>query len=163
MSDNSPFSNNEINAVQADSVPINDDSGNQNLLLAIVGGILSSMVAAAIWAAITYLTGYRIGLVAIGVGFLVGFAVKLLGNGRTIPFGIVGAFFALVGCVLGNILTAVIAAAFQDQVPVLDIALTFLTNPGVVIDIMKETFSVMDLLFYGIAIYEGFKFSFSDD
>jgi len=36
-----------------------------------------------------------------------------------------------------------------------------LTSPGLVLDIMKETFSPMDLLFYGIAIYEGFKLSFS--
>lgn len=159
MSDNSPFSNNEMTAVQTESLPTNDD-GNQSLLLAIVGGILSSLVGAAIWAAITYFTGYKIGIVAIGVGFLVGFAVNFLGKGKTIPFGIVGAFFALLGCILGNIFTAVIAAALQDQVPVLNIALAFLTSPGVVIEIMKETFSPMDLLFYAIAIYEGFKFSF---
>ncbi len=162
MSDNSPFANNDINAVQADSLPISDD-GNQSILLAIVGGILSSIVAAAIWAAITYFTGYKIGIVAIGIGFLVGFAVNFLGKGKTIPFGIVGAFFALFGCVLGNLFTAVIAAALLDKVPVLNIALAFLTSPGVVFEIMKETFSPMDLLFYAIAIYEGFKFSFRGD
>ena len=29
-----------------------------------------------------------------------------------------------------------------------------------VIEIMKETFSPIDLLFYGLAIYEGYKLSF---
>jgi hypothetical protein len=33
----------------------------------------------------------------------------------------------------------------------------FLSSPGIVLEIMKETFSPIDLLFYGIAIYEGYK------
>lgn len=28
------------------------------------------------------------------------------------------------------------------------------------LDLMTETFSIMDLVFYGIAIYEGYRFSF---
>ena len=38
--------------------------------------------------------------------------------------------------------------------------MTFLTSPGVLLEIMKETFRPMDLLFYAIAVYEGYKFSF---
>ena len=109
---------------------------------------------------ITYNTGYQIGFMAIGVGFLVGYAVNYFGKGMTTPFGIVGAFFALFGCILGNLLTVIIAAYNLEGVSLFQIIMTFLTSPGVALEIMKETFRPMDLLFYGIAICEGYRFSF---
>ena len=41
---------------------------------------------------------------AIGVGFLVGIAVKFFGKGKTPIYGIIGAAFALLGCAIGNLL-----------------------------------------------------------
>lgn len=139
---------------------MNDIKSKQNLPMAIVGGLAASIVAAVVWAIITYATGYQIGFMAIGVGILVGFAVNFFGKGMTTSFGIVGALFALFGCILGNLLTAVIAAYSLEGVSFLQIVMTFLTSPGVALEIMKETFSPIDLLFYGIAVYEGYRFSF---
>lgn len=61
----------------------------QNLPLAIFGGFVASLVAAVLWGTLTYATHYKIGYAAIGVGFLVGYAVKFLGKGITPVFGIV--------------------------------------------------------------------------
>ena len=119
------------------------------------------MFSAVIWAAITYTTGYQIGFMAIGVGFLVGYAIKFLGKGMTSTFGIVGAAFALFGCLFGNLLTSMIALSQLEDSSFGLVLSAFLTSPGLVIDVMKETFSPMDLLFYAIAVYEGFKLSFS--
>lgn len=131
----------------------------ESLPLAILAGLAASIVAAFLWALISYATGYQIGFMAIGVGFLVGYAVNFLGKGSGTIFGIVGAFFALFGCLLGNLLTVIISAAMTEGVPVITILLTFLTSPTVILDIFKETFSPIDLLFYAIAIYQGFKLS----
>lgn len=131
----------------------------QSMTLAIVAGLLASVVAAALWALITYATHYQIGFMAIGVGFLVGFAVKYFGNGMTPAFGVIGAVFSLFGCVLGNILATIIAASLSDGIPILTIVMAFVSTPGLVVNILKETFSFMDLVFYGIAVYEGFRFS----
>lgn len=131
----------------------------QSMTLAIVAGLLSSIVAAVLWGLITYVTHYQIGFMAIGVGILVGVSVKYFGNGMTTAYGIIGAGFALFGCLLGNILTSVIAASFSDGIPILTIVMAFLSTPGIVIDILKETFGFIDVLFYGFAIYEGFRFS----
>jgi len=78
----------------------------QNLPLALLAGFAASVVAAVIWAAISYATGYQIGFMAIGVGFFVGYAVNSLGKGMTATFGVIGAVFALFGCLFGNLLTA---------------------------------------------------------
>lgn len=131
----------------------------QSLPLAILGGFLASVVGAVVWGGITYLTGYKLGIVAIGVGFIVGYAVRYFGNGSTIVFGMIGAFFAVLGCALGNILGAVAAASITEGVPLLSIAFAFIANPSLVFLVLQETFSPKDILFYGIAIYEGFRFA----
>jgi hypothetical protein len=158
-SEDSGANNVEYDPVKFEQL-MNDIKSKQNLPMAIVGGLAASIVAATIWALITYATGYQIGFMAIGVGILVGFAVNFFGKGVTTSFGIVGALFALLGCIFGNLLTAVIAAYSLEGVSFLQIVMTFLTSPGIALEIMKETFSPIDLLFYGIAVYEGYRFSF---
>jgi len=94
---------------------------------------------------------------AVGVGFLVGWAVRVAGKGTHMAFGILGAALALGGCALGNLLAVVVIAARHFEVP-LQAVFTRLT-PDVVWSLMETTFKPIDLLFYGIAIYEGYRFS----
>ncbi len=131
----------------------------ESLPLAILGGLVASIVAGIIWALISYATRMQIGFMAIGVGFLVGYAVNFFGKGFGNSFGVIGALFSLFGCLFGNLLAVIISAAFTEGVPVTAILLAFITSPSVVLEIFAETFSPIDLLFYGIAIYEGYKFS----
>src|SRR5688572_28318618 len=70
----------------------------QSMPMALVSGFLASLIAAFIWALITYITHYQIGFMAIGVAFLVGYAVRYFGKGMTPAFGVVGAVFSLFGC-----------------------------------------------------------------
>lgn len=130
---------------------------NQNMSLALLAGLGAAILGAGVWAMITALTGYQIGFMAVGVGFLVGSAVRRFGKGIDVSFGIVGAALALFGCLLGNLLAACIAVCRQEQIGFLYLLLRL--APAAVADLMKIAFSPMDVLFYGIAIYEGFKFS----
>ncbi|MFN9880838.1 MAG: hypothetical protein ACK557_20410 [Planctomycetota bacterium] len=134
--------------------------GEQNLPLAIVGGLVAALVGAAIWAAVTVATGYQIGWMAVGVGFLVGLAVRVLGKGITPIFGVIGAAGALFGCLLGNLLSVCGFFAGNQGVPFLELTLSTLTDPSAIIDLFKATFHPMDLLFYGIAVYQGYQFAF---
>jgi len=88
---------------------------NQNFPAAIITGLLSSLLGAAIWALITVVTGFQIGFMALGIGALVGFLVRKYGKGISVKFGVTGAIFAFFGCVLGNIFsfTALIADYHQ--------------------------------------------------
>lgn len=132
----------------------------QNLMLGVIGAAVAAVVGAAIWAAVTVMTEFQIGWMAVGVGFLVGFAVRKLGKGMTSVFGYVGAIGALGGCLLGNVLSVCGFAATANSVPFLSVAVDVLSSPSIVVELLKATFSPMDVVFYGIAVYEGYRFSF---
>jgi hypothetical protein len=132
----------------------------QNLMLGVIGAVVAAIAGASIWAAVTVVTEFQIGWMAVGVGFLVGFAVRKLGKGMTSVFGYVGAVGALGGCLLGNLLSVCSFAATANSVPFMSVVVDVLSSPSIVVELLKVTFSPMDLVFYGIAVYEGYRFSF---
>lgn len=131
---------------------------HQDLPYAIIGGLAAAIVGAIIWGTVTYFTHYQIGYMAIGVGLLVGFSVRYFGAGVDLPFGIVGAFFAVFGCALGNLLSQVGFLAEAESMGYFEV-IPYL-NWSVIEQIYRESFSPMDVLFYGIAGYEGYRFAF---
>jgi hypothetical protein len=72
-------------------------------------------------------------------------------------FGIAGAVLALLGCLVGNLMAMVGFVARQEGVPFFDLLSRL--NPELAIDLMTASFSPIDLLFYGIAVYEGYRLS----
>lgn len=125
-----------------------------NLGLAVAAGLAASLVGAVVWAVVTVSTEMQIGWMAVGVGFLVGFAVGYFNPQRSPIFGYVGAILALVGCLLGNVFSILGFASSQEHISLLR-AFEAVDIPSR----MSAGFSPIDLLFYGIAIYEGYKFS----
>src|SRR5688572_32658702 len=132
----------------------------QDLPNALIGGLASAIVGAVLWAVVTVATKYQIGYMAIGVGLLAGFSVRYFGCGIDFHFRVVGAFFALLGCALGNLLSQVGFIAASESLGYYE-TITLL-NYDIIQNIYAESFSPMDVLFYGIATYEGFKFSAFD-
>jgi len=130
---------------------------NQNLGLAIIGGAGAAAIGAIIWGLITELTGYQVGWMAVGIGYMVGFAVRHLGKGVDVSFAIVGGAFSLLGCLAGNLFSICIYGARGNNLSIFEV-FSVLDFP-IVADVMKSTFSVIDALFYIIAIYEGYKYS----
>lgn len=132
--------------------------GRQNLPAAIGAGAISALVGATVWAVVTVSSNYQIGWMAVGVGFLVGWAVRMAGKGVTQPFGIIGAVFALLGCALGNLFSIYGFAAKGLDISLFSVigAVPFST----VLSGFAQAMQPMDFLFYGIAVYEGYKFSF---
>lgn len=130
----------------------------QDVVYAVIGGSASALLGALIWALVTVTTNYQIGYMAIAVGLLVGFAVRYYGAGVDLYFGYIGAFFALLGCALGNLFSQVAFIADAESLSYFD-TLTLL-NFDIIASIYAESFSPTDLLFYGIAAYEGYKFAF---
>lgn len=130
----------------------------QNLLLAILAGLLAAAAGAAVWAIVTATTKYQIGWMAVGIGYITGVAVRVGGKGVDKIYGYTGAVLALLGCLAGNLFSICFLIAEAQKAPVLDIV-TQLT-PVRIGQVMFATFQPMDLLFYGIAIYEGYRFSF---
>lgn len=130
----------------------------QSIPLGAVFGAAAAVIAAGVWALVTVATEYQIGWMAIGVGFLVGFAVRIGGKGVQPVYGVIGAGLALFGCLLGNLLSMTYFLALNEEVPYGE-ALVAL-NPALAVEIMTLTFDPMDLLFYGLAIFCGYKYAF---
>jgi len=130
----------------------------QNLIMATLAGGAAALIGGCAWAAITVITNYQIGWMAVGIGFLVGYAVKTFGKGIDRSFGIVGAVWSLAGCAAGNLLTVVGTIAKQQNIPVMNILEKL--DAEIIASLMQATFNPMDVLFYGIAVYEGYRFSF---
>ncbi|MEP0806184.1 MAG: hypothetical protein HRF47_11880 [Chloroflexota bacterium] len=148
MMDNTfPPSSPVIEAVETES----------NLLLGLIGGGFAMLVSAIVWGAVTYFTEYQIGWMAIGVGFLVGIAVRFFGKGRSALFGIVSAALALLGCVLGNLLFYSGVIAREAGASFFEVFFFLLITPSALIEVFTLAFNFMDLLFYGLAAWVGYN------
>ena len=129
----------------------------QSLPLGIMAGSGAALLGAIGWAIITAVTHFQIGFMAVGVGLLVGTAVRRFGKGFDSIFGVAGALLSLAGCALGNLFAVCAIGAAANN-------MSFFTllgrlDPIVAARLMAATFQPMDILFYGIALYEGYKLS----
>jgi hypothetical protein len=114
----------------------NQEKSKGNLFTAIFAAVFVGLICSVIWAWITATTAYQIGYMAIGVGAIVGFTVRFSGKGHTWGFALTGAIISLLSCVLGDILVP----AFSNG------------------DLYIE-WDMYSLLFFGIAVVEGWSFS----
>jgi hypothetical protein len=126
-----------------------------NIIGALLGGAVGALVAAGLWGAIVAITGWQVGLLAIGVGIIVGIAVRVGGRGVNLLHGVIAAIFALGGTVLGNLF-----AVASDVMRIRGISLAEVFSPSelsFVTTIFTRNFEMIDLLFYGLAIYTAFS------
>jgi hypothetical protein len=76
---------------------------------AFIGGLVGGVIGAGIWAAIVYFTGFEIGIVAWGIGLLVGFGALVLSGGRAgAAGGVIAAVLALGAVLLGKVLVVMV-------------------------------------------------------
>ncbi len=132
----------------------------QRLVPGSIAGLIASLLGAGVWAAVTVLTEYQIGWMAVGIGFLVGLTIRHTGHGIDPVFGIVAALQSLFGCAVGNILTISYFVARSEGLPFVDVLLELDTE--VMVSMLVATFEVMDLLFYGLAAYFGYRYAFRE-
>jgi antitoxin component YwqK of YwqJK toxin-antitoxin module len=130
----------------------------QNMVLGILGGALTAMICAMLWAAITVVTEYQIGWMAIGIGFLVGLSVRYFGRGVTTRYGVIGVVLALLSCLVGNLLSIVGFIAKENSMSVFQVL--FGVEPGYILSVFPSTLAPMDLLFYFLVVVEAYPLSF---
>jgi len=137
---------------------INSFKAEQDFPKALIVGIAVGVLGAILWAAITVATEYQIGYMAIAIGAAVGFSMRYIGKGIDQIFGVSGAIIAVLSCVLGNFFSIIGFVANSEGFGYFETLMLF--DYSMFFSIMGETFSFMDLFFYGIAGYEGYKFAF---
>jgi hypothetical protein len=71
----------------------------------------------------------------------------------------VAGIVAFLGCVLGNLLTVVIDFAPHDNAHrgVIELTTLVLLNPKLAWFMLSENFSIMDVVFYALAVYAGYR------
>jgi len=132
----------------------------QNITLAAAGGLLAALIGALVWAMITAATKYQIGWMAVAVGFLVGGTVRVLGRGLDKSFGYLGAGLSVFGCLLGNFMTNCMLIAQTTDLSMTAVLMHICKDLVAVSGLMIANFHPMDVVFYGIAVYEGYRLSF---
>ncbi len=130
----------------------------QRLIPGILAGIIVGFIGAIAWGALTVATNYQIGYMAVAIGAGVGFAIRKFGNGIEKIFGFWGAGIALLSVFIGNFLSIIGFIANEENLGYIETLVEF--DYAYFPALMKATFRGMDLLFYGIAVYEGYHFSF---
>jgi hypothetical protein len=122
---------------------------------------LGTAIAAAIVCAMIVVQGQlKFDFPAVGLGFGVALAVRKVGQGNTPRFAMMGAFYAALGCLLAEVLSAAgfHAAQTEDVTALLAVA-QMLDDPDLAVRWVQTYFNPWSLLFYAIAVIEGYKLS----
>lgn len=120
--------------------------------------VLAALAGAVAWAVVTTATDYKIGFAAVGIGYAVGKVVELYGGGDR-RLAVPAAVVALLGCVLGDLLTDAHFLAQAVGVPDAQVLRRVLTSPSLAVRLFREGFEALDVVFYAIAAYEGHRFA----
>ncbi len=99
----------------------------------------------------------EIGFMPIAIGFMVGFAMQQ-GKGIRPIFGIIGAALSLVSCILGDFLSIIGYISQDYEMGYFQVLAG--VDYGEIFSILLKNVMSMTALFYGFALYEGYKFSF---
>jgi phosphate/sulfate permease len=127
----------------------------QNLLGAIVAGLVTAILCAILWGVFTVTFEFQISYMAILVGAGVGYLMRKVGKGVDQIFGFFGAGISLLGCLLGNFLSIIGFVAIANDLEYMETLTLF--DYSQLTSIMAETFDIRDLIFYAVAIITGYK------
>ena len=126
----------------------------QSFPYAVIGGLLFTAASAVGCAIFTAITGYQGVYMVLGVGLLVGLAVRYFGAGISRVFGILAAFLTLAGSLLGYYLSQ---AGFPEKVQLAGmIRVPDYLSPDLILSTIRNTFVPLDLLFCGLAALLGY-------
>jgi hypothetical protein len=148
----------EVADIQINEKTLTKLKSEQNFKLGLMAAVVVGIIGAVLWGVITVITEYQIGYMAIAIGAGVGYAMRYFGKGMDQIFGISGAVIAILSCVLGNFFSIIGFVANAEGLDYINTLMVF--DYSQLVNIMTENFNPMDVLFYGFAGYEGYKFSF---
>lgn len=122
------------------------------ILLATVAGVLAALVAGLVWGLVARATGNELQVVAVGVGFVAGLAVAMVGR-RGSPFTTIAVVATAIGILVGKYLS--FAFVFREQIG-FEVGRPVGALSGDMLDAFRDrigdVFSIFDAVWLGIAI-----------
>jgi hypothetical protein len=130
----------------------------ENQLGGWIGGGIGAIAGALIIATIAAVFHVWISWLSIAIGFAVALGVRKLGHGSSRQFGIIGATWALLGCVFAYHLAWVIVLAGEEGVPIMEFVRGVESWSSFMVDILGPR----DFAIYVAAMAAGYKFSYNN-
>jgi len=129
----------------------------QSIFFAIVAGLLGAIAGGACWAFLSTALGFRFGVFSIAIGILVGVLINGLGAGFPKYFGIIAAFFSILGYFLGNAFYKIHLIAIQESLSFFEV-IPFLNGDSLK-SMLRECTHVIDFLYIGAATVPAYHLS----
>jgi antitoxin component YwqK of YwqJK toxin-antitoxin module len=121
----------------------------QSLLFAIVAGSIGALVGGALWAILSITVNIEMGILALAIGIIVGALVRYLGAGFASYFGIIGAFFSVLGYIFGKIIYQLHTISIEESITFLEVIPLLTTETCLLL--IRNCFEFFDLLYMGVA------------
>lgn len=129
----------------------------QNLRIGIIAALFAGLIGTVLWTIVTVATAYQISFMAIAVGALVGFAMQKAGRGIEVKYAFWGAGLTAISCIFGAFCSVAGYVATAEGLDFFTAVLNM--NYAMLPELLVKTTDHWDLIFYAIAIYEGYRFS----
>jgi hypothetical protein len=128
------------------------------IALAAVAGIATGIVGGIAWGLIVKLSDYEIGIVAWGIGFVVGTAVLVAaGRRKGLPLQLVAVVGALVGILVGKYLAYAMVIQELASEQGVDVGLLSSQMRELFRDDLDSVFGWFDLLWAGLAVFTAWR------
>ncbi len=135
-------------------------SGAARFLKAALLGFGAGAVGAGVWYAVRATTGYELGLIAIGVGFIVGAAVRKGSGGRGgwryQTLAIFLTYFSIVSTYVPDVMSGFREMAEKEQEAVV-VSIPFVLAIAFAAPFLGGVQNIMGIVIIGIALYEAWK------
>ena len=112
-----------------------------------------------LWTYITIASQYRLAWMSLAVGFLVAFAIRFMGKGVDLWYGIVAGALTLLACFAGSASTTISIIAIKGNTPFLTILQKL--SPSDYLYMAKASAGALNALIYVIAIALAYFFAFT--
>jgi hypothetical protein len=136
--------------------PLTEPSAS--LVPAVAAGLVAAIVGGAVWGLIVKITGYEVGIIAWGIGFVAGTAVVFATRGAKGPeLQAIAVASALVGILIGKYLS--FGFDVQDEADTLGFSIGLFSSEMFRIfrENLSDVFGLFDLLWVGLAVVTAWR------
>lgn len=132
--------------------------GGMNLLAAAGGGLAGALAGAAVWAGVAVVTNMEVGYIAVLVGFLTGFGVKLgAGKQRGPTLQYLAAGLSVIGLVAAKYMLFAVTVVKMGHEHGVDLSYFDERIMSVFPDALGELLGVLDVLFLVLALGAAYR------
>ncbi len=125
--------------------------------LALLAGLVAASVGGVVWGYVVKLSEYEVGIVAWGIGLLVGFAVAVVSRARGPTLQAVAVACALLGILLGKYLSYALVLQEEADAQGVDIGLFSGEMRTFFREDLELVFGWFDLLWIGLAVFTAWR------